>query len=129
MSDHPDDPTVGFRNYLKADYQVAPKTLISGFALMLIALAKELSVADRVPLEDQNWEYLIPRIATRVQCEIAHQSDPAVGVHLLDDSDLAPGSDLIEALVPVGNRLMKYFEEYGKHYRSKHPRPNQIKED
>lgn len=119
------DPTVDFRNYLEEVYQVAPKAIISGFALMLIACAREFAEADRVPLEDRNWEYLIQRIGTRVQHEIEHQSDPSVGVHLLEDSDLAPGSDLIEALVPVGEHLMMYFEAYGKHHLSKLPRSQQ----
>ena len=118
MSGDLTDPTRAFRDYLEATAETVPKTLISVFAILLIACARECAEADRVPSEDRNWEYLIQRIAIRAQYEIEHQSDPEAAVHILAPADLSRSdpSDLVEALVPVGDRLLKYFESYGNHH-------------
>ena len=122
MTDQPGyDPTEDFRNYLKAIPQVAPKSLTSAFALMLVACAQECAEADRVPSEDRNWEYLKERLATRAQREIERQSDPAGAIHLLEESDLAPSGTIEEALVPVANQLLRYFGAYGDYHLSNSP--------
>ena len=123
----PEDPTESFRIYIEEIPQAGPKTLVSAFALMLLACAKEFAESDRVPLEDRSWEYLIQRLTTRAQHEIDRQSDPATRVHTLRESDLAPGATLGEAMVPVMKHLLRYLEAYGTYYLSKLP-PRSIEE-